>query len=293
MSMSEFKVGLLQMSSGDHPGRNLKRAFELIAQARQEGADLVILPENVFYRGPRNPVGFSRSDLFLEFSDSGDLLETSELSRELLKALSDANLGVVVGAALEKSKDPERPYNTQIAFLPGQKPIRYQKMHLFEFLGASAQYSESGDCTPGRKPMSFEFKGLRFGMSICFDLRFPELYRWLLQEEGCHVLLVPSAFTFETGKDHWHTLLRSRAIENLSYVLAPGQYGSHKNSSGAELLCFGHSLAYGPWGELIWEAEASGDAVGIVTLFKDHIEKSRQRLGAIQSIRPELLGTGS
>jgi deaminated glutathione amidase len=289
--MSELKVGLAQMNSSDVPAHNVTRTFELVDQATAEGAELVCLPENVLYRGPRNPTNFQRSELFFEYSPDGDLLETSQLSGLVLNALSKCKVGVLLGSVFEKSNDPERPYNTQVVFLPGQRPIRYRKIHLFEFQGVRAQYNENRDASSGRRPMSFEFKGLKFGMTICFDLRFPELYRWLLVEDACDVMLVPSAFTNETGKDHWHTLLRSRAIENLSYVLAPAQFGSHKNSAGADLMCFGHSIAYGPWGELIWEAEASGESVGLVTLRKDHVEKSRARLGVMQSIRRDLLGS--
>jgi len=173
--------------------------------------------------------------------------------------------------------DDARPHNTLLAVGPdGETLATYRKIHLFDVeLGSGGSYSESAATTPGTSVVVVEVGGFKLGLSICYDLRFPELYR-ALSEQGAEVLLVPAAFTLHTGKDHWHVLLRARAIEAQAFVVAAAQYGAHPGARQT----YGHSLVVDPWGTVI--AEAS-DGVGIVSATLE-----RERLDAVRRSLPSL-----
>jgi predicted amidohydrolase len=161
-----------------------------------------------------------------------------------------AGVYLVAGGFPEASGDFTRPFNTALAFGPdGVLAGSYRKIHLFDVaLSDGTTFAESSGTTPGQSLLTFDIGRFRIGMSICYDLRFPELYRALVSR-GANVLLVPAAFTVHTGKDHWHTLLRARAIESQAYVVAAAQWGKHPRGRAT----YGHSLVVDPWGSVVAE----------------------------------------
>lgn len=269
-----MKVGIVQVCSGSDPWANLETVSKFIKQAEAKKCDLVCFPENIFYRGPRNQL---RAEFFLEL-DNQNLKVNSDFSKKLIEMLKKSKVAVSLGSVSEVSENPQCPFNSHFFVTEDRKFISYRKINLFCFLGSAANYDEAKFVTPGTETVSVPCLDFQFGLSICYDIRFPELYRKLSIENGANVLLIPAAFTFETGQAHWHSLLRARAIENLSYVLAAGQWGDHQNDEGKTLSCYGHSLAYSPWGDLLAEAPEREDQLLLIDLDPQKILDSRKRL---------------
>jgi deaminated glutathione amidase len=188
---------------------------------------------------------------------------------------------LVGGGFPELGPEPERPFNTAVMFSPGGEMVAsYRKLHLFDVTTPDGtEYAESRTTTPGKDLCVVNVSGAALGLSICYDLRFPELYRGLV-DRGAEVFLVPAAFTLATGKDHWHLLLRARAVESLCWVVAAGQWGSHPGGR----TTYGHSLIVDPWGTVV--AECS-DRVGYVTAELDagYLEATRARLPCLRHRR--------
>lgn len=284
-----MKVGIVQMCSGQDPWLNLWQVQDFVEEAVAKGCDLVCFPENVFYRGPKKVSGFSRDEIFLELVDHR-LAPNNPFSRSLADFISGWPIAVSLGSVLQKtSTDPlpapfrENPHNSHWMVHPGGYIESYHKIHLFNYESDAGTYEESADVVPGTQPTAVRCGEYRIGLSICYDLRFPELYRVLTLKHKTEVLLVPAAFTRQTGAAHWHSLLRARAIENLSYVIAPAQWGPHTNTKGQNLWTYGHALAYDPWGELIIDGPAEGDALLTVDLSKEPLMEARSKLPALQS----------
>jgi len=270
MAKDELAVAAVQLCSQADVAENLERCRELCRRARARGAELVLLPENFAFFGPE--------------TDKRELAEPLEQSRIVgaLREMARENAVTVVGGGFpELSADPARPHNTLVVVAPdGSLVASYRKLHLFDVeLGDSGTYSESAATSPGSAVVVVEVGGFKLGLSICYDLRFPELYR-ALSEQGAEVLLVPAAFTLHTGKDHWHVLLRARAIEAQAFVVAAAQQGLHPRNR----TTYGHSLVVDPWGTVI--AEAS-DGVGLVcaTLERNRLESVRRSLPALSHRR--------
>ncbi|HEY3253070.1 MAG TPA: carbon-nitrogen hydrolase family protein, partial [Polyangiaceae bacterium] len=230
--------------------------------ARREGAELVLLPENFAYFG----------------AEAGKLACAERLSEgagKIQRALADlarsAQVFLVAGGFPEASTDPQRPFNTALVYGPdGRLVCSYRKIHLFDVaLRDGTVLAESAATSPGDSLVTFDIGRFRVGLSICYDLRFPELYRGLVSR-GANVLLVPAAFTVQTGKDHWHPLLRARAIESQAFLVAAAQWGKHPQGR----TTYGHSLVVDPWGTIV--AEAS-DKVGVIgaRLELDYLEQVR------------------
>jgi predicted amidohydrolase len=180
---------------------------------------------------------------------------------------------VLGGGMAERSEDPSRPYNTSVLIDPtGKIAATYRKVHLFDVsLPDGTSLRESAATCAGTEPVTAEVDGVRFGLSICYDVRFPELYRRLI-DQGARVLTVPSAFTLTTGKDHWHALLRARAIESQAWVLAPAQHGKHPRGRQT----YGKSLIVDPWGEVVAQA-SEGEGMAMATLdfaYQDRVRTS-------------------
>jgi nitrilase len=196
----------------------------------------------------------------------------------LSQCARDLNLWIVGGTLPLVSDQPDRVFNSSLVYDPsGQLVARYDKMHLFYFDNGQERYDESRVLQPGRQVVGFELASVdgnsyRIGLSICYDLRFPELYRALKAD----LLLVPSAFTFTTGQAHWELLLRARAIENLAYVIAPAQGGTHENMRRT----WGHSMVVNPWGSIMAEL-AEGPGVVMAEVFKTQLDADRLRLPAL------------
>jgi nitrilase len=286
---NHLRIGVVQFRSTDDPWRNLLLVNDYVSAAAQAGCALVCFPENVFYRGPREPTGFAREELFLSVDGKSEIAPITDFSRALREIAQDWPLAVSLGSVLERSPTP-LPYNSHWVVHADHTVSRYQKIHLFDYSGQGASYKESRDVSAGLTPVTVNLSrgtrgGPKLGLSVCYDLRFPELYRVLSVRLGAQVLLAPSAFTLETGRAHWHTLLRARAIENLSFVVAAAQWGAHFNARGEELWCYGHSIVLGPWGETLAEAREQGDEMLVVDIDFSSLQRAREKLPALQGTK--------
>jgi predicted amidohydrolase len=259
-----MKVALIQMNSQGDKGANLAQAKRLIEQAvAEERPDLVALPE----------VWTLLSEDAAAKRAAAEPLPGGE-AYGLLQELAARHRVVLHGGSLIE-RDGEALYNTTVVFGPdGAELARYRKLHLFDIVTPDGrEYRESATFTGGARVVCFDALGTRIGLSICYDLRFPELYVQLAKE-GAKVILVPSAFTLQTGKDHWEVLLRARAIETQTYVLAPAQWGRF---AGGARATYGHTLVADPWGHVIAKAQ---DKVGYIAarLDLEEVERVRRRM---------------
>lgn len=245
-----MKVAALQMVSGSDLQANLACAHDLLAAAAGEGAELAVLPEYFCLLGHRDTDKLAIQELF----GSGTIQRfLSDCARELGLWIVGGTLPISSGPG---TADPgavaDRVYNSTLVYSPaGQCVARYDKIHLFRFDSGQERYDESRVLLPGHQPVLFELASRdghcwRIGLSVCYDLRFPELYR-AYARAGADLLLVPSAFTDSTGQAHWEVLLRARAIENLAFVVAAAQGGRHDN----QRTTWGQSLLVDPWGAIL------------------------------------------
>jgi nitrilase len=251
--VAKQRVAAIQMSSGDSLDANLRQAARLLLEARSRDCVLAVLPENFAYVGKRD-------------TDKLAIAESVGKGRvqEFLARTAARHAMWIVGGSLPlKTPETELCYGASCVFdADGRAVACYRKMHLFDvdLPDRHESYRESASMDPGDQPKTVDTAAGRLGLSICYDLRFPELYRRLV-DEGAQLFSVPSAFTFATGTAHWHTLLRARAIENLAYVIAAGQHGTHPNGR----TTFGHSLIVDPWGQVVAE-QGSGDGVVVAEI---------------------------
>ena len=249
MEAETLRVAAVQLQSQDDLAQNLEQCARFVDSAARDGAKLVVLPENCAYFGPDE----ARHKLAERLREPGPML------RALAEMAHKASVYLVAGGVPEASENPARPFNTAVVYGPdGQLVTSYRKIHLFDVaLPDGTSLCESAATEPGSSVVTFDIGRFRVGLSICYDLRFPELYRELVRR-GANVLLVPAAFTLHTGKDHWHPLLRARAIESQCFVIAAAQFGKHPRGR----LTYGHSLVIDPWGTVIAEASDRVEAVG-------------------------------
>lgn len=256
------RVAAIQMSSGPDVGRNLAQAHELLTEALRSDPNIVAFPENM-----------------LLFSDhSGDYRKHAQTTRgDLIDTLrewaAEADIWLLAGSLPFKAA-AGKIHNTSVLFSPeGEIHARYDKIHLFDVdVPGDRSYRESDDVEPGKKTVTTDTPWGKLGLSICYDIRFPELYR-RHATAGAHTLFVPAAFTAVTGKAHWDILTRTRAVENQCFLVAPGQTGTP--FPGRE--CFGHTRIVDPWGRIIAERPAG---VGVVMADLDY--------GALFEIRAKL-----
>ena len=258
-----MKAAAIQMVSGISLEANLGQARNLLEQAAQAGAQLAVLPEYFCLMGQRD------SDKLAARESFGD----GPVQRFLAQAARELGLWIVGGTLPLVADDEAHVRNTSMIYSPaGERVARYDKIHLFKFDNGRERYDESRVIECGAEPVAFELPdssghSWRIGMSVCYDLRFPELYRRLQAD----VLLVPSAFTYVTGQAHWELLLRARAIENLAYVIAPAQGGVHENGRRT----WGHSMVVDPWGVVLAQ---QGEGPGVVMAELDPARQAQLRL---------------
>ena len=259
-----LRVALIQMVSAPDLDHNLRRAEALIEEAASRDAQLVSLPEYFCLLGRRD-------------TDKVGLREPwgeGPIQQFLVDVAKRYKIWLAGGTIPIQCQDPRRVRNSQLMIDPlGQVRARYDKIHLFGFQKGSERFNESDTIEPGSSPVLCDIGHWRFGMSICYDLRFPELYRRLAPADA---LLVPSAFTYTTGQAHWEILLRARAIENQCYVLAAAQGGEHPNGRRT----WGQSMVVDPWGEVIAQA-SQGEAVVYASLQRERIKQVRGMLPAL------------
>jgi predicted amidohydrolase len=267
--MAQFQAALVQMAAGPDKEANLERADRLVRAAAAGGAALVVLPEVFSWRGPRQDEAAAAEPV------PGPTTELcSRLAREL-------ELYLVGGSILEQGGAQGKAYNTSCLFAPdGRLVACYRKIHLFDVdLPGAVQVRESDTRAHGATPVAVDTALGTFGLSICYDLRFPELYRHVVRR-GATILTVPSAFTAPTGRAHWEPLLRARAIENQAYLLAPNQYG--RNPHGFE--DYGNSMVVDPWGEVIARAGV-GEEVLRATIDPDQVARVRRQMPCLEHAR--------
>jgi nitrilase len=263
-----MKVAAIQMVSALTVPANLESARTLIEQAAREGAELAVLPEYFCLMGQRDG-----DKLAVRERDSGGTIQ-----QFLAKAARECGLWLVGGTLPMVATDDAHVRNTSLVFSPaGEQVARYDKIHLFAFDNGKERYDEARVIEPGREPVALGLRDRsghdwRIGLSVCYDLRFPELYRALHAD----VLLVPSAFTYGTGQAHWELLLRARAVENLAYVIAPAQGGMHENGRRT----WGHSMIVDPWGEVL-ARRAEGPGAVFADLDRARLANVRAQLPAL------------
>ena len=265
-----MKIAALQMVSTPSVERNLDTARRLIAQAARDGAKLVGLPEYFCFMGPNDR----------------DKLAIAEAPGDgpIQQALSDAarkhRLWVMGGTIPIRSGEPNYALNASCVYAPdGRLAARYDKMHLFRYDNGRENHDEGRVLRAGTEPVAFDADAVRVGLSVCYDLRFPELYRRLtfgLGQRPCDLLAVPAAFTYTTGRAHWELLLRARAVENQCYVIAPAQGGQHENGRRT----WGHSMIVDPWGEVL-AVQAEGEGVVMADIDAARLVAVRTQLPAL------------
>jgi len=271
--MKDLTAALIQLSNTDDRASNLRTALRLVDECALAGAALITLPENADQIAPR-PVRAAAAE---------------EVEGPFISAFRDkaAKHGrwILVGSFAERIEGDARVHNTSVLIGPGGFIAAvYRKLHLFDATTSDGtSYKESEGVKPGRELVSFDLGPVKAGLSICYDLRFPEMYR-RLSERGVELLTVPSAFTVPTGEAHWHVLLRARAIENQAFVLAPAQAGEH----GHGRRSFGHSLAIDPWGRVVAEIEGNSAGFALAHLSAATLETARRDLPALRHRRIDL-----
>lgn len=262
MEVKTLLMGVVQLNSTDKVSENLAKAKKLIRQASSQGAKLVALPENFAYlRSESEAIGYSQT---LE----GELVtEVKALAQEL-------GIFILAGSFPEKIGDSGKIANTSLMLDPEGKILaHYRKIHLFDAtLADGTVLMESHYVQAGSELVLAKVESHKMGMTICYDLRFPELYRKLTLE-GAKVIFVPSAFTMQTGRDHWEALLRARAIENQVYIIAPAQFGQHTPRRAS----YGRAMVVDPWGIVLAKAPDK-ECVIMAELDFDYLEQIRTRM---------------
>lgn len=269
MSVMTYLAAAIQMNAGPDKAANLERAERLVRVGAARGANLVALPEVFNWRGKRNEQAAAAETL-----DGQSLMLMSRLAREL-------QIHVVAGSITEQIEGDSRCYNTSALLGPeGRRIAVYRKIHLFDVdLPGRVTVRESdaklagADVVTGATPLG------TIGLSICYDLRFPELYR-RLTFAGAQIIAIPSAFTFPTGEAHWEPLLRARAIENQAYVIAPAQFGPNIYGYSD----YGNSMIVDPWGRVIARA-ADQEGVVVAPIDLEYQERVRRELPALKHAR--------
>jgi len=261
-----MKIAALQMVSTTRVEVNLDAARRLVAEAARAGAELVALPEYFCVMGRAD------SDKLAVAEAPGD----GPVQRMLSDAARAHGVWLIGGTLPIRSSDPERVLNANCVYAPdGTLAARYDKIHLFKFDSERDHYDEGRTIRAGSTPTTLQAGALRVGLSVCYDLRFPELYRELMHPP-CDLISVPAAFTYTTGLAHWELLLRARAVENQCYVIAAAQGGTHENGRRT----FGHSMIIDPWGTVV-AVRPEGEGVVLAELDPARIASVRRQLPAL------------
>lgn len=269
--MTAIRVAVVQLTSSDDPVRNARVAGELVARAAEAGARLIVLPEKWHYMHEATRMAEGAEGL-----DGPSLTAARGWARR-------HGVALVAGSAVERVEGDRRTYNTSVLIQPdGEVGAVYRKIHLFDVEVGGTVYRESDGALPGELPVVGEALGLGIGMSVCYDLRFPELYR-AYADRAVEIITVPAAFTAMTGRDHWEPLLRARAIENQAFVVAADQVGVHPDGTRSH----GRSMIVDPWGLVLAQAPDTECFVA-ADLDLDRLQRVRATLPALAHRRPEV-----
>ncbi|MBR7798770.1 carbon-nitrogen hydrolase family protein [Undibacterium fentianense] len=263
-----MRVAAIQMISSPQPQENIAVAYRLMKEAKAQGAELVVLPEYWSTMGLRDTDKIACA----EIQGAGPLqVFLAEKAKEL-------GLWIIGGTIPLSSSDPRKIFNACLVFNSnGEQIIRYDKIHLFGFTNGAESYQESNTIQEGDAVQCFDSPFGKIGLGICYDLRFPELFRSM---GACDLLVLPAAFTYTTGQAHWEILLRARAIENQCFVLASAQGGTHE--SGRQT--WGHSMLIDPWGKIVSQLE-QGEGVIVGELDVAQLAQIRTNLPALKHRR--------
>lgn len=266
-----FLAAVVQLNCTSDESANWESARSLIERAAGYGARLVATPENTNYLGPHEEKVRRAEPL-----EGPTVTRFADLARRL-------GVWLLLGSYNEKSDEPSRCYNTSVLFSPEGKIVAtYRKMHLFDVdVPGGVRFAESATCKPGEEVAVADTELGRLGLSICYDLRFAELYR-KMTDQGAHMLAVPAAFTLATGKDHWEPLMRARAIENQCYVLAPAQHGEH-DDAGLK-ASYGHAMIVDPWGLVVARA-SDGPGIALAEIDLERAARIRRAIPVAQHRR--------
>lgn len=261
-TFESISVAALQMNSQDDVASNLQRAEALVREAARAGARVVVLPEAFAFLGRES----EKANIAEQLGGDGVIMTA------LRKWCRELQVSVVAGGLPEKAPEGP-PYNSSVVLNPaGEVLCSYRKLHLFNVsLDDGTTWFESRGTSPGHRPEVVDIEGVRCGLSICYDLRFPELFAWQ-RRKGASVLTVPAAFTQTTGAVHWLVLLQARAIENQCYVVAAAQEGAHPRGRRT----YGHACILDPWGRMVAERTEAGEGFVVARLQGSVIEKVRQ-----------------
>jgi deaminated glutathione amidase len=278
--MTTLRAATIQMQSTPDVARNLDAAYRLVGRAaRDHGAQLAVLPEYfcVMGHGDEAKLHVAERDI----NGDAEVGSDGPIQRALAAMAREHRLWIVGGTLPLRTADPARARNACCVFAPdGTRAARYDKIHLFRYANARESYDEARTLEPGDTPTVVTARigerDWRIGLTVCYDLRFPELYRGLC-DPPCDIVTVPAAFTHTTGQAHWEVLLRARAIENQCCVIASAQAGKHENGRRT----WGHSMIVDPWGEVIAQCESDGEGIAVATIDAARIEAVRAQLPAL------------
>ena len=261
-----LKVAALQYCASDDALKTLQHIKPLIAEAASH-ARLITLPEGASYL----------ASSYEQLQQKAEWDDDSFSQNWFAQASQQFGIWLLAGSLMIRKRDNNQLVNRSVLFGPSGKVIAsYDKIHMFDAkLGNGENYNESANFTAGHSPVVVNIDNIPTGMSVCYDLRFPHLYRQLALD-GAQILLIPSAFTALSGKAHWHILLRARAIETGCYVIAPAQQGTHADGRQT----YGHSMIINPWGEIIAEAK-DGDSIISAELNPNAVAKARQSIPSL------------
>jgi predicted amidohydrolase len=269
----ELKVAAVQLSSGSDPSRNVDEAERLVEEAADQGARYVQLPEYFNFLGP-----------FSGFAGAAEAIPGPTTDR-MAKLAKSRGLTLHLGSLLEESPDEGKLFNTSVVIGPtGEIVATYRKIHLFDVnVPGAIVHRESEIIAPGYEMVVARLEGFELGLSVCFDVRFPELYRGLALA-GAEVIAIPAAFNAVTGRAHWDLLVRARAIENHVFVIAAAQVGT----TAEGIATYGHSLIVDPWGVVLAESVGDKPEVVVATLDLSDVGRRRSQIAVMDFRRPDV-----
>lgn len=269
-----MRAGAVQLNSTEDTDRNLERADRLVRKAASRGAELVVLPEKWSVLGTGEQLSAGAQEL------DGQAIDWAR------RTAAELGIDLVAGSIAERVPGQEKTSNTSVHVGPDEElKAVYRKLHMFDVEVDGMQYRESAHEQPGDEIIVSDLRdGTKLGMSVCYDIRFPELYR-LLALKGAEVVSVPSAFTLATTRDHWEVLLRARAVENQCFVVAPNQIGAHPGGYRSG----GRSMIVDPWGLVLATAPDAETAI-VAELDRDVLRDVRRGLPSLAHRRPQVYG---
>ena len=255
-----MKTAVIQFNATDNKAENLKRALVFVESAAKKKAKFIVLPEIFIFRG-----NLKLTPNVAEMIPGPTIREFSQLAKKY-------HVFILAGSIYEKVRGEKKVYNTSVLIDDhGRIKAKYRKINLFNVILSGKKIMESQCFLSGTRPVLTQVGEFSTGLTICYDLRFPKLF-WDYGQKGVEIFCIPSAFTYETGKVHWETLLKARAIENFAYVLAPNQAG--ENHRG--IKTYGHSMIIDPWGKILAQASENREEIIYADLDKKRIQEVRQ-----------------